>query len=201
MGEDGGRGHHSNSAWRRCRTGRGRWTRRVASWWFTTPANGKWCRWMKKSKGPRCILPADHPPHCVQADHGATWTQGRNPGFTMDRTLGCGKTRWPVRTQVTRYRSSSPHRCGTPKPRVKRHGNAVERCLGCHPPRIRARQRRATKTLDAPPSEAMCGVMAIVATCRLMAAVWHDRLVSLADSPGCAAKRGDPGLRSTTAMR
>ena len=55
--------------------------------------------------------------------------------------------------------------------------------------------------MDATRHEAIRCVMAVVATCRLMASVWHDRLVCLAVSPGCAAKRGDPGLRSTTALR
>ena len=69
-----------------------------------------------------------------------------------------------------------------PRWHSKAQGKATRRSRGtppwgCRPLRIPARQRRATKTLDAPPSEAMCGVMAVVATCRLMAAVWHDRLV------------------------
>ena len=91
-----------------------------------------------------------------------------------------------------------------PRWHSKAQGKATRRRRGATPwvvvsPRIPARQRRATKTLDAPPSEAMCGVMAVVATCRLMAAVWHDRLVCCV--PRVRRGRGDPGLRSTTALR
>ncbi len=54
--------------------------------------------------------------------------------------------------------------------------------------------------MDAKPSDAMRGVVAVVATGRLMATVWHDRGVMVDAYPECAAERGDPGLRCATPL-